>query len=243
VNTVAVYNLKGGVGKTSTAVNLACLAAEAGVPTRLWDLDPQGAASWFFEVEQRASLGAAVGGDLPVGRLRLPSGRRGLDVIPASLADRHLDGELAGHKGRRRLAELAAPFGETHSLLLLDCPPSISRLAEHVFHSADIVLVPMLPTPLSLLAWERLRAFFAERDLPRKRLRPFFTQVDRRRQLHAQWLAEPPPALKRLLHAFVPYAAEIEYALRARRPVAEYAPRSAAAHAYRLLWQELRTLL
>jgi len=243
VNTIALYNLKGGVGKTSAAVNLACLAAESGVPTLIWDLDPQGAASWFFGAGPGPALSEVVAGRVPVGRLRQASGRPGLDLIPASLVDRHLDGVLAGMTGRKRLRELIAPFGETHALVILDCPPSISRLAEHVFKAADAIFVPVLPTPLSQHAYARLGAFFDHKGLPQRRLHPFFSQVDRRRRLHADWLAEPPAEFAGIMRAFVPYAAAVEYAMRDRRPVSEQAPHSAAAHAYRLLWQELRALL
>ena len=245
MQTLASYNLKGGVGKTATAVNLAYLAALAGRPTLLWDLDPQGAAGWYLGVEP--GLGEKPGkllkGKAPLGRQVRPTAYPGLDLLPADRALRHLDLRLQELGGRRWLRQLLEPFSERYALVVLDCPPSASRLAENVLEAADAVLVPLIPTPLSLRAWNQLRDQFAGRRVEADRLWPFFSMVDRRRSLHREWSTRPPDGLANALRLWVPYATEVERMGLERSPVERYAPRSAAAHAYRGLWGEVRRRL
>ena len=165
---LALYQLKGGVGKTAAAFNLACLAAEAGVPTVLWDLDPQGAASFLAGNEAAPDAGkpkALWSGDAPIGQWVQATARPNLSLIPASLTSRHLDTWLRkGSDGT--LASLLAPLSEQFALCVLDCPPSLSHLAENVLQAADRVLLPVVPTPLSLRALRQVLHYGAEHGLP-----------------------------------------------------------------------------
>jgi chromosome partitioning protein len=150
---VAVYNLKGGVGKTTTAVNLSYLSAAAGRRTLLWDLDPQGASSFAFRIQP---------GVAGFGRKSLESGQAlataikgtdfdGLDLLPADFAYRKLD-RLLGDLGKphRVMADLLRALGRDYDVILLDCPPGFSVLIEAVFATSDLIVVPTIPTVLSL---------------------------------------------------------------------------------------------
>ena len=245
MRTLAIYNLKGGVGKTATAVNLAYLSAGAGWPTLLWDLDPQGAAGWYLGVEPGLGEKPArlLKGKAPLGLQVQATAYSGLDLLPADRAMRHADLRLEELGGRGRVRQLLEPFSERYALVVLDCPPSASRLAENVLEAAAAVLVPLVPTPLSLRAWEQLLEQFGGRRVAPGRLWPFFSMVDRRRSLHRAWAARGPQALDNGLRFWVPYATEVERMGMERRPVDCFAPRSAAAHAYRGLWGEVRRRL
>ena len=245
MNIVAVYNLKGGVGKTATAVNIAYIAARRGARTLLWDLDPQGAATWYLGLEPQLTVKAKklMSGKVPVGSEVRISPYSGLNVLPADPAYRNLDLMLDKAEDRNVLAEMLKPFSETYSLTVLDCPPSFSRLAENVLTAADAVLVPLQPTPLSLRAFEQLKECISRKEIPVRRLLPFFSMVDRRRKLHREWLRNPPAQLERLLPVDIPLASEVERMGLERAPLPLFSPKCKAAEAYAALWNQLQRKL
>jgi len=235
---LAVYNLKGGVGKTATAVNLAYLAAREGFRTLLWDLDPQGAASFYLRVDQPE-------GDSPDLWLKpkhlheriLGSDYLNLDVIPSSLALRNIDVEIAQRKhAKDRLVRLIEALPEEYDLVVLDCAPSLSFVSENLFALADYVLVPVIPTHLSIRAYEQLRPF-ARRP---SQLLPFFSMVDRRRRLHRDLIVEFARTHDEVIERYVPYASDIERMGVGRAPVEEFARGSLGARAYQGLWTALK---
>lgn len=246
MKTLALYNIKGGVGKSAAAVNLAYLAAASGIHTVVWDLDSQAAASWYLHASgEESKLKRVLDGGTPLGRLVKPTPYERLSVIPAEFSYRYFDILLKKvEPPREALKRLLKPFSEQYSLAVLDCPPAISHLAENVFVAADLILVPVVPTWLSLRAYEQLREFFEAEGLPAKKLRPFFSMVDRRRGLHREMLEHPPAALKQLLKPYVPYSSMVERMGEHRAPLAAYAPaEDPALLAYAELWLEASGLL
>jgi chromosome partitioning protein len=242
LRTIAVYNIKGGVGKTATAVNLAFLSAASGLRTLLWDLDPQGAASFYFRVDPKVKGGARelVRGRKPIARVVRESDYEGLDLLPADFSYRNLDLTLssATHP-RTRLAEAVRPFSGDYDHFYIDCAPSISLVSEGVFHAADVLLVPTIPTTLSLRTLEQLKQYM-DRDGPSGlRVLPFFCMVDQRRALHREIVDGDSRGPWEFLNTRIPYASVVEQMGRRRAPVAAYAPTSEAARAYRELWQEV----
>lgn len=246
MRTLAFYNLKGGVGKTAAAVNLAWCAAQEGLAVCLWDLDPQGAASWYLRDTTGLDIKAKKllkGKDTLASQSR-PTELPGLDLIPADTTYRHLDRLFDDNDAPREvLAQLVKPLAARYDLLVLDCPPSFSRLSENVFTLADAVAVPLIPTPLSVRAFSQVMDFLAQKRLAEGRLFPFFSMVDKRRGLHRQWLDAPPEALPNLLGAYVPYASVVEQMGQHQSPVTQFATHSPAAAAYQSLWEELRVHL
>lgn len=150
---VAVTNIKGGVGKTTTAVNLAFLCAAGGQSTLLWDLDPQAAASYILQSEphEHASAKKLVAGKRELPELLVPSGYDNLDVLPADFSYRHFDLHLSERKR------------PTERLL------KMSRS----LRAADAVVVPLLPTPLSLRMLTQLREFVLANEWTDLALLPF----------------------------------------------------------------------
>jgi chromosome partitioning protein len=241
---VAVTNIKGGVGKTTTAVNLAYLCAAGGQQTLLWDLDPQGAASYILRCDpsDNASAKKLVSGKRELPELLLPSGYERLDVIPADLSYRNFDVHLSARKHpTERLLRMSRSLRERYSVLFLDCPPGISLLSENVLRAADAVVVPLVPTPLSLRMLTQLREFVAASGWTDLALMPFFSMVDRRKSLHQEIIADTRLHFPELLRTEVPYWSEIERMSVRRAPIPTYAPGSAAGQIYKALWSEIET--
>jgi chromosome partitioning protein len=239
---VAVTNIKGGVGKTTTAVNLAFLSAAAGGRTLLWDLDPQGAATYILRCEagEHASAKKLVSGKRELPELLVPTGYAKLDVLPSDFSYRNFDVHLSGRKRpTERLLKMSRSLRADYDALFLDCPPGISLLSENVLRAADAVVVPLLPTPLSVRMLEQLREFIAVNEWTDLRLLPFFSMVDRRKSLHAEVIESTRKRFPELLAAEVPYWSEIERMSERRAPIPAYAPSSAAAQIYSALWREI----
>jgi len=242
---LAVYNLKGGVGKTTTAVNLSYLSAAAGRRTLLWDLDPQGASSFAFRIRPNVA-----GFD----RKSLESGQAlataiketdfdGLDVLPADFAYRKLD-RLLGHFGKpqRVMGDLFRALGREYDVIMLDCPPGFSLLIEAVFATSDLIVVPTIPTVLSLRTLARLIKWAYRCDrLPA--LTAFLSMVDRRKTIHqraCQWAPLHPDIF---LAGQVPYASVVEQMAVRRMPLPAFASGDPATTAFRTIWTELQQRL
>jgi cellulose biosynthesis protein BcsQ len=245
---LGVYSIKGGVGKTSAAVNLAYLAAAESWRTLVWDLDPQGAASFYFRIKPKIKGGGRglLRGRRPIDDLIKGTDFELLDLLPADFSYRNMDLLLDGGSGkpRRQIGRLLKPVRAEYDLVILDCPPSISLMSESIFRAADALLVPVIPTTLSARTLTQLREFLDGRDDHGKlKLLPFFSMVDRERPLHAetmQRLAEKHPAM---LTTPIPEAPEVERMGLHRMPLPAYAPAEPAAGAYRALWSELSAVL
>jgi cellulose biosynthesis protein BcsQ len=243
---LAVYNIKGGVGKTATAVNLAYLYAGVGLRTLVWDLDPQGAASFYFRVKPKIKGGGEkmVQGKRDLDELVKGTDFDNLDLLPADFSYRHMDLVLGeAKKPTLRLLKLLRPLSESYDRVILDCPPSISLVSENVFRAADALVVPMIPTTLSVRTLQQLVAFLHGHDLSYVPVLAFFSMVDRRKRLHLETLAALPVEGVRPLRAYIPYASAVEQMGVHRAPLATFAPGSAAALAYEQLLQEIETAL
>jgi chromosome partitioning protein len=242
MKTLATYSIKGGVGKTSAAVNLGALAAADGLRTVLWDLDPQGAASFLFRIKPKVKGGGKrlLRDKEPVAVMK-GTDVEGLDLLPADFSYRNLDLELDRRKKplagvRRVLAELEGDY----DLAILDCPPSISLVSESVFDTADALLVPLIPSTLTMRTFEQLSEFVESEVRRRPQIVAFFSMVDRRKRLHREVVETLPDSRDDIARTAIPAATEVELMGVHRSPVVVHAPRSRGGRAYAELWAEVR---
>jgi chromosome partitioning protein len=246
VKVVATYSIKGGVGKTSAAVNLAALAARDGLRTVLWDLDPQGAASFLFRIRPRVKGGArrlVKARKDPIEVMR-GTDLEGLDLLPADFSYRNLDLELDKRKRPEEgVGRVLDQLGERYDLALLDCAPSISLVSESVFAAADLLLVPVVPSTLSVRTLEQLQGFLAQAAPTAPEVLAFLSMVDRRKKMHRELEQELPSAYPGVAAVSVPSASIVETMGASRAPVVATRPRSAAAGAYGELWRRTRVAL
>jgi chromosome partitioning protein len=239
---VALYSIKGGVGKTSSAVNLAFISASKGYRTLVWDLDPQGASSYYFRIKPKVKGGSK---DLIAGKRELDGLIKGtdfenLDLLPSDFSFRNLDLVLdAKKKPTHQLKKLLKPLAAEYDFIFLDCPPNISLLSEAVFEASDILLSPIIPTTLSLRTLEQLKEFIEDNKLHNLALIPFFSMADRRKKMHKDIMENLVRSHPEILHTAIPYASDIERMGLERMPLGGFTKKSQSTDAYNELWLEL----
>jgi len=240
--TLAIYNLKGGVGKTAASINLAYLFAKEGYKTLVWDLDPQGSSSFYLGAsatvknESRKLLNS----EMELVDAIQSTAYENLDIIPADISARHADILLNEMKqSRRKLLSLLASLKKDYDIVILDSPPGISVLHEAVFVAADWVLMPNIPTTLSIRSYETVDGYFKENDLDRSKIKCFFSMVDHRKNLHHEVMNEFYKD-KFFLKSYIPYLSDVEKMGVHAAPLETFAGSSYAAQCYRDLWKEIR---
>ena len=163
-----------------------------------------------------------------------------LDLVPADFRYRRIDTVLGGLKRpKKRLRRLVDPQRDRYDFQWIDCAPNISLVSESVFSAADALLIPMIPTTLSMRPLKQVRDFTSRKgyDLP---LLPFFTMADHRKRHHRDVIESLPRSFPNVLETVIPYASDVERMGVERAPVMDFAPRSKAASAYQALWDEIR---
>lgn len=239
---VAVYSAKGGVGKTATAVNLSYACSQTGEKVLLCDMDAQSAASYYFRVKPKKKFNSQ---KLLAGKFNKyirETEFTDLDVLPAHHSFRNFDLALTRIRKRDRrkaILNVFSPLVSEYSYLFLDCPPNLTLLSENIIAAADVVVVPVIPTTLSLRALKQLLKMIGRRKSELKKIKVFFSMVEKRKIMHSLFVEkfrEHPI----FLETQIPFMAEIEKMGLYRNPVGVDAGLSHAARLYRELWIEIR---
>jgi cellulose biosynthesis protein BcsQ len=242
----ATFNIKGGVGKTASAINLAYLSSLEGARTLIWDLDPQSSATYYLRVKAKIKGGSKglVKGKHEINSLIRGSDFPNLDLLPADFSYRKLDLLLdATNKPLKRLAKLIDPLAEDYDHLFLDCPPGITLASESIFVASDVLLLPTIPTTLSLRTLDQLAKYLTKHPVKKLKIWPFFCMVDRRKLLHREIAELNEIRPFDLLATRIPFASVVERMGVHRAPLHTFAAGSPAARAYSLLWHEIQVRL
>lgn len=231
--TIAVYSLKGGVGKTTFAINLAWASANISKRrTVLWDLDPQAASSWLLSTEpaSRDAAQAIFSKDVDVRKLIQPSSVQNLNLIAADTSLRSLDHLFREMDKKKRLAKLIEGLGNNYDRIILDCPPGLTETSEQVLRAADLIVIPVIPSPLAQRAMGEVARYLVQRGGSHPPILPVYSMVDRRRALHRSALDAQPawPA--------IPMASAVEQMAVRRKPLGAFAASSPSAQAFSALW-------
>ncbi len=240
---LAIYSNKGGVGKTATAVNLSYLAARTGSKTLICDLDPQGSATYYFRVKPKLKSGAKgfIKGGQNVYKSVKGTDYKNLDLLPADFSLRNLDLSFDKLKrSKKRLSQIISPFKDEYDLIILDCPVTISILAENIFNAVDFTLVPVIPTTLSVRTYGQLLSFCKKHKYEVTKIYPFFSMVDRHKKMHRELMATVSRKFNGVLQSPIPFLSQIEKMGIYREPVTAFSPGSTASQSYQNLWQNIR---
>jgi cellulose biosynthesis protein BcsQ len=241
VKVVACYAVKGGVGKTAAAVNLAWLASRTGLRTLLWDLDSQAGATFLLRGKAKVKGGSRrlLQGKSDAARAIRATADAGLDLLPADTSYASTDVDLgAAKRSEHRVAKALAGLADDYDIAFLDCPAGLSLLSANVVRAADLVLVPIVPSPLSLRTLDQVVDLAATTGTPAG-VMAFLSMVDRRRALHRDVVELLLGRYADVARSVVPNTALVERMGQRRRPVVATAPSSSAGLAYQALWGEV----
>lgn len=241
VGVIAVYSIKGGVGKTTLAYDLAWRSAIlGGHRTLLWDLDLQGGAAFLLDEEQPRTPFAAAA-FRPGGMLRRQirnTRHANLFLLPADVSLRFLPAELAQMGQNHRLTAITQLLSGEFTRIVLDCPPALNEISDQVIAAADLMLTPLPPSPLSMRAKDLIIAELAASPRRTPPLFPVLSMVDTRRRFHREAIAG-----MAVDWPVVPFSSDIEQIAVRRAPIETFAPRSRGARALDALYRQVEARL
>jgi cellulose biosynthesis protein BcsQ len=240
---LALYNAKGGVGKTSAAVNLSYLASLEGKRIIIWDLDPQASTTFYYRTKPKIKGGIknVIGRKHHLVSYIKQTPYENIHILPADFSTRKLD-ILFSHKKKpkRQLKDLTYGVPQDFEILFIDSPPGFSLLSENIFRAVDFILLPLIPTTLSIRSYLQIIKYHEDKNLNWKKILPFFTLVDIRKKVHRETVEVYKQQDNFFLKTYIPYSVDVEKMGIHCAPLLTFTKHSKASQAYKNLWQEIK---
>ena len=243
MNVIACYSIKGGVGKTTTAINLSYLSAASGSSTLLWDLDLQGSASLVLSTNspEKKSHKLLTTKKVDLNDHIQQTQYANLHFLPSDFSLYKVDQRVNGSsKNDLSIKYHLKSFRKKYKYVILDCASGYNSLTQHILHVADVILSPVIPSPFSFDALEQLKKQLKKEKLnERTLLFPFFSMVDKRKKIHKDVLRLNHNGKRGFLDTAIPYTSKAEQMAVQHAPLPYFDSRTNATKAYKALWEEV----
>ncbi|WP_164118058.1 ParA family protein [Sphingorhabdus sp. Alg239-R122] len=238
---IAVYNVKSGTGKTAMAVNLGwCSAQISERRTLLWDLDPQEAANEIIgaglTVKEEASASFSAKRIDPAKLVRT-STVRGLDLLATDASLDNLDQIKFDMNRKKRLHKLVDALEESYAHIILDCPPALTEMGTQILRSAQVIIVPIIPSPRSEQILSEVQDYLGAQTGRHPPLLPVHSIADTSRDQHRGALERSPK------WPVIPMSSALQKMSFYKKPVMEFEESDPASLAYRSLWNGIEKKL
>lgn len=246
MKTIAIYNIKGGVGKTTTSINIACLMAKMGFSVLIWDLDPQGGTSYFFNCEgaNNQRYKRLFENDLSIYEVIQSCDTHHIDIISndAFFGDDVLSkGSLLSRLNFANNTTIQAALEKVeddYDVCIIDCPPGKFSMHNNVFTAAHLLLIPNIPAPLSLYCYQVLQTDLKVFQQQGKDIMSFYNMVQIRKNLHRRYLEEQSGSITKL-NNYIPFYSDIENISFSKQSIFHQLKEAKSIQFYEALWDEV----
>ncbi|MDI9365294.1 MAG: AAA family ATPase [Flavobacterium sp.] len=243
---IAIYNIKGGVGKTTTTINLACLLAKINLSVLVWDLDAQGGTSYFFGKEHY-NINKTVklfNGYISIYDAIQPADSYHIDIIPNDPI--FSDFSISNASPLTRLdflnnelvKNVLEKVADDYDVVIIDCPPGRFAIHDNVFQCTDLLLIPNIPAPLSMYCNSTLTEALQKLTRSKAKTYSFYNMVQPSKKLHKFYMAQTKDAMEHLQY-YIPFYSEIEIIVHDKVSLFHQLKDSKSIIHYENLWDEI----